>query len=68
MTCSTILQRKVFLWRGLSSKIASALVMMESFVCWPSVNVYNIWIFKVQIFCMINLLLSFLCILVIWCP
>jgi len=52
MKCSTLLHGKVYLWRGLSSNIALAIAMLESFVCYPSVEVCNIWIFNVLVFWM----------------
>jgi hypothetical protein len=54
ITCSALLQWKVSLWPSLSSVIAPAILMMESFVCYPSVHLFNIWIFNILAFWTIN--------------
>jgi len=67
MSSSPLLQGTVFLWQGFPSKIATAIVILESFLYYPSVNVYNIWIFKRLSFWMIIMLFSYLRTLMIWC-
>ena len=55
MKCSTLLQGKVYLWPGLSSDIALAIVTLEFFACYPSVEVCNIWNFNMLIFWLITM-------------